>query len=94
MVTIEMVEEFRRRTNCSYDDAKYYLEKYNGDMLEAIIAFERGRNHGYQHKHGGLLLFVHEVRFRMSLLRSSACPVRGSFSDHPWILCCHQGSQQ
>ena len=25
MVTIEMVEEFRRRTNCSYDDAKYYL---------------------------------------------------------------------
>ncbi|NLW02157.1 MAG: hypothetical protein GX027_02695 [Clostridiaceae bacterium] len=61
MVTIEMVEEFRRRTNCSYDDAKYYLEKYNGDMLEAIIAFERDRNHGYQHKHGG-----HAHRYRRS----------------------------
>ena len=53
MVTIEMVEEFRRRTNCSYDDAKYYLEKCNGDLLEAIIAFERDRNRGYQHHHGG-----------------------------------------
>ncbi|HOQ75787.1 MAG TPA: hypothetical protein PK369_04360 [Thermoclostridium sp.] len=53
MITIEMVEEFRRRTNCSYDDAKYYLEKYNGDMLEAIVAFERDRNRGYQHQHAG-----------------------------------------
>jgi hypothetical protein len=55
MITIEMIDEFRRRTNCSYDDAKYYLEKYNGDMLEAIIAFERAgnRNHGHHYgKHG------------------------------------------
>jgi hypothetical protein len=50
LITIEMIDEFRRRTNCSYDDAKYYLEKYNGDMLEAIIAFERDRNRGYGYR--------------------------------------------
>lgn len=51
MVTIEMIDEFRKRTNCSYDDARYYLEKYNGDMLEAIIAFERAENRNYEHRH-------------------------------------------
>lgn len=41
MITIQMIDEFRRRTNSSYDDAKYFLERHNGDILEAIIAFEK-----------------------------------------------------
>lgn len=47
MITIQMIDEFRRRTHASYDDAKYFLETYNGDMLEAIIAFEKSRTHGF-----------------------------------------------
>lgn len=46
-MNIQMIDEFRRRTNASYDEAKYYLERHNGDLLEAIIAFERERT-GYQ----------------------------------------------
>ncbi|NLU52326.1 MAG: hypothetical protein GXX10_05635 [Clostridiaceae bacterium] len=41
MITIELIDEFRKRTNSSYEDAKYFLEKNNGDILEAIIDFER-----------------------------------------------------
>ncbi len=41
MITIEQIDEFRKRTNSSYGDAKYFLEKNNGDVLEAIIDFER-----------------------------------------------------
>lgn len=44
---IHMIDEFRRRTNASYDEASYYLEKHNGDLLEAIIAFEREKT-GFQ----------------------------------------------
>jgi len=46
MISIDMIDEFRRRTNSSYDDAKYYLERHNGDMLEAIIDFEKARSGG------------------------------------------------
>jgi hypothetical protein len=41
MTTIETIDEFRRRTNSSYDDARYYLDRHNGDLLEAIIEYER-----------------------------------------------------
>jgi hypothetical protein len=53
MITIEQIDEFRKRTNSSYEDAKYYLEKNNGDILDAIIDFERtksGRTHRHQNK--------------------------------------------
>ncbi|HHW23026.1 MAG TPA: DUF4342 domain-containing protein [Clostridiaceae bacterium] len=53
MITIEQIDEFRKRTNSSYEDAKYYLEKNNGDILDAIIDFERtksGRAHRHQNK--------------------------------------------
>ncbi len=43
MVTIEQIDEFRRRTNSSYEDAKVFLERHNGDVLEAIIEFEKSK---------------------------------------------------
>lgn len=46
MVTIEQIDEFRKRTNSSYEDAKYFLEKNNGDVLDAIIDFERTKSGG------------------------------------------------
>ncbi|NLL68400.1 MAG: hypothetical protein GX236_12035 [Clostridiaceae bacterium] len=53
MVTIEQIDEFRKRTHSSYEDAKYFLEKNNGDVLDAIIDFERtksNRVHSHQSK--------------------------------------------
>lgn len=41
MITLEQVEELRKRTNISYDDAKKALEETNGDILEAIINLEK-----------------------------------------------------
>ena len=41
MITIEQIDEFRKRTHSSYEDAKFFLEKNNGDVLDAIIDFER-----------------------------------------------------
>jgi hypothetical protein len=49
---IHLIDEFRRRTNASYDEARSYLDMYNGDLLEAIIAFERERT-GYQGRERG-----------------------------------------
>lgn len=45
-MNIQLIDEFRRRTNASYEEAKYYLERFNGDLLEAIVAYERERT-GY-----------------------------------------------
>jgi hypothetical protein len=43
MVTIEQIDEFRRRTNSSYEDARFFLERHQGDVLEAIIDFEKAK---------------------------------------------------
>lgn len=40
MITLEQVEELRRRANISYDEAKSALEETDGDILEAIINLE------------------------------------------------------
>ncbi|MGI6226540.1 MAG: DUF4342 domain-containing protein [Peptococcales bacterium] len=42
-ITIELIDEMRKRTNCSYQEAKVLLEKHNGDLIEAIIEFEKGQ---------------------------------------------------
>lgn len=41
MITMEMIDEFRKRTNCSYQEAKLYLERNNGNFVDAIVDFER-----------------------------------------------------
>jgi len=43
MITLEQVDQLRKRTNCSYEEAKELLEKHNGDILEAIVDFEKNR---------------------------------------------------
>ncbi|NLO39615.1 MAG: DUF4342 domain-containing protein [Ruminiclostridium sp.] len=43
MVTLEQVDQLRKRTNCSYEEAKALLERHNGDVLEAIVEFEKGK---------------------------------------------------
>lgn len=46
MVTIEQIDEFRKRTNSSYEDARFFLERHQGDVLEAIIDFEKAKGTG------------------------------------------------
>lgn len=62
-MNIQLIDEFRRRTNATYDEARYYLERHNEDLLEAIVAFERERT-GYQGQsraHGGANRFLSGV---------------------------------
>jgi len=40
-ISIEQIDEMRKRTNCSYQEAKELLEKNNGDLIDAIIEFEK-----------------------------------------------------
>lgn len=49
-VTMEQIDELRRRTNCSYEEAKILLEKHNGDLLDAIVEFERKNGFGPHHR--------------------------------------------
>ncbi len=39
-ITIELIDELRRRANVSYESAKEALERSNGDLLEALIYLE------------------------------------------------------
>ncbi|NLL52427.1 MAG: DUF4342 domain-containing protein [Peptococcaceae bacterium] len=58
-ISMELIDEMRKRTNCSYQEAKELLERNNGDLVEAIIEFEtrHGSNnnehckHKYKHKY-------------------------------------------
>ena len=49
-VTLEKIDELRKRTNCSYEEAKILLEKHNGDIVEAIVEFEKS-NHSKSRQH-------------------------------------------
>ena len=54
-ISMELIDEMRKRTNCSYDDAKRMLEKHNGDILEAVVEFEKtqGGCHNFEHRSFG-----------------------------------------
>lgn len=42
-ITMEMIDEVRRRANVSFTDAKEALEKFDGDLLEALVYLEKNR---------------------------------------------------
>jgi len=53
MITLEQVDQLRKRTNCSYEEAKILLEKHNGNVLDAIVEFEKNKgkkSFGYDEK--------------------------------------------
>ncbi|HOL85648.1 DUF4342 domain-containing protein [Thermoclostridium caenicola] len=52
MISMELIDEFRKRTHSSYEEAKFYLERNNGDLLDAIIDFERSKTGRAQHRGG------------------------------------------
>ena len=42
-INLEQIDELRKRTNASYQDAKKALEECNGDILEALIYLEKAK---------------------------------------------------
>lgn len=50
-ISLEQIDEMRKRTNCSYEEAKELLEKHNGDVVDAIVEFEKKHRQGFGHKH-------------------------------------------
>jgi hypothetical protein len=40
-INLELIDELRKRTKVSYEDARDALEKCNGDMVEALIYLEK-----------------------------------------------------
>ena len=40
-ITIEMIDELRKRANISFESAKEVLEKYDGNLVEALIHLEK-----------------------------------------------------
>jgi Sec-independent protein translocase protein TatA len=53
-ISMEQIDELRKRTNCSYEEAKILLENHNGDLLEAIVEFERkNRSSSNNKSHNG-----------------------------------------
>lgn len=53
MITLEQVDQLRKRTNCSYEEAKALLERHNGDVLEAIVEFEKSKHNKNYANHNG-----------------------------------------
>ena len=45
-INMEQIDEMRKRTNCSYQEAKELLEKHNGDLIDAIVEFEKKHSQG------------------------------------------------
>lgn len=45
-ISMELIDELRKRTNCTYEEAKNLLEKHNGDILKAIIELEKTQRPG------------------------------------------------
>ena len=48
MITLEQVDQLRKRTNCVMKKQKN-CEKHDGNVLEAIVDFERSKNTKYNY---------------------------------------------
>ncbi|NLT94411.1 MAG: DUF4342 domain-containing protein [Clostridia bacterium] len=73
-ITIELIDEMRKRTNCSYQEAKELLEKHNGDLIEAIIEFEKSqpahtRHFHHHHKHSSFCSTIKKLFQKSSVTR-------------------------
>jgi len=51
-VTLEQIDELRKRVNVSYEEAKKTLEKNDGDLIKSIIELEKKKGSKDQKKGG------------------------------------------
>lgn len=56
-INLEKIDELRKRANVNYEDARDALEKFDGNMVDALIFLEKNKriksigNHHHQHYH-------------------------------------------
>lgn len=56
-IHLEQIDELRKRSNVSYEEAKDALEKFDGNMVDAMIFLEKNKRirsfgqHHYHHEH-------------------------------------------
>ncbi|NLJ57454.1 MAG: DUF4342 domain-containing protein [Tissierellia bacterium] len=51
-VTLEQIDELRKRVNVSYEEAKRTLEKNEGDLIKSIIELEKKKGRRNENHHG------------------------------------------
>ena len=88
-MNMNLIDEFRRRTNASYDQARYYLERFNWDLLEAIIAYERenitySKEYRTQHRSGRFVNWL--IRTIQRLFDIKVTGYRQEISNHSVCL--------
>ena len=42
-VSLEQIDLLRKRANVSYEEAKEVLEKFDGDIIEALVYLEKNK---------------------------------------------------
>lgn len=57
MITLEKIDELRKRANVSFEKAKEILEKYDGNLVEALIHLEKENKIRFSSGDGAKTLF-------------------------------------
>lgn len=85
MITMDKIDEFRKRTNSSYEDAKYYLERNNGDVLDAIIDFERSKTGRNRQREGYPGYHAHNRRYQQDYGRGFSSLLQKGFDTRVFV---------
>lgn len=74
-ITIEMIDELKKRANVSFEDAKEALEMYDGNLVEALVYLEKNNkikfassseNNNFSNKIKALIRKGNNTRFIVS----------------------------
>lgn len=60
-VTLEQIDELRKRVNVSYEEAKGTLEKNDGDLIKSIIELEKKKGRKNERQGGGFTAFANKL---------------------------------
>ena len=73
---MEMIDQFRKRTNCSYEEAKMFLERNSGNFVDAMVDFERTHSKpNYTQKKSKFNEFMKKAYKTKVIVESNGTPV-------------------
>lgn len=82
-VTLEQIDELRKRVNVSYEEAKRTLEKNDGDLIQSIIELEKKKGRKNEKHHGR---FSHTANRLLSLRFSVKGKDGATIVDMPLVV--------
>ncbi len=82
-VTLEQIDELRKRVNVSYEEAKRTLEKNDGDLIQSIIELEKKKGRKNERHHGR---FNHAANRLLSLRFSVKGKDGATIVDMPLVV--------